>query len=254
MSDPDSEPRILRSDDGAGRATLTLNRPGKLNALDTRTFEELDAHLADLERQADTIGCVVLRGIGRGFCAGADLGAMGLHADGSPVDRAFKPGVIVRLSRLPQPVVVAVHGVCFTGGLELALAGDFIVAKEGSRFADTHGKWGLIGAWGIMQRLSRRIGAAAARRMSMTGCTVEAGEALAIGLADRIAAAGRLDETVAELVQAILANSWHTNAAIKRTQRETEGMTLADALAWEVANHPGTSPDHAERLAKFGRK
>ncbi len=247
-----NEPRILRRDT-AGLATLTLNRPAKLNALDTRAFDELDAHLAALETQTATTGCVVLRAAGRAFCAGADLGAMGVRADGSPVDPAFKPGVIARLARLPQPVIVAVHGVCYTGGLELALAGDFILAEEGAHFADTHGKWGLVGAWGIMQRLPRRIGAAAARRMSMTGCTVAAAEALAIGLADRIAPPGGLDAAVADLAEAILAQSWHTSFAVKRTQRETEGMTLAEALAWEAAHYPGSAPDHAERLARFAR-
>ncbi|MFT4027017.1 MAG: enoyl-CoA hydratase/isomerase family protein [Novosphingobium sp.] len=70
-----TEQRIVRRDEG-GLATLTLNRPDKLNALDTQAFEELDAHLAELERQTETIGCVVLRGAGRGFCAGADLGSI----------------------------------------------------------------------------------------------------------------------------------------------------------------------------------
>lgn len=253
MSGAGGEPRILRRDEG-GLATLTFNRPDKLNALDTEAFDELNGHLADLECQTDTIGCVVLRGAGRGFCAGADLGAMGKRADGSPVDAAFKPGVIARLGSLPQPVVVAVHGVCYTGGLELALAGDFILAEQGARFADTHGKWGLVGAWGIMQRLPRRIGSAAARRMSMTGCTVDAVEAVAIGLTDKLAPVGELDSAVDEFVQLILANSWHTNFAIKRTQRETEGMTLAEALAWEAANYPGSAPDHAQRLARFSKK
>src|SRR5687767_493417 len=110
-----SEPRILRRD-ADGLCTLTLNRPDKLNALDTEAFDQLDAHLAAMEQQSDVIGCIVLRANGRGFCAGADLGAMGLRADGSPVDPRYKPGVIERLGRLPQPVIAAVHGVCVTGG------------------------------------------------------------------------------------------------------------------------------------------
>ena len=77
--------------------------------------------------------------------------------------------MIDRLGRLPQPVIAAVHGVCFTGGLELALACDFILADATARFADTHGKWGLVGAWGMSQRLPRRIGVPAAKRMMMTG-------------------------------------------------------------------------------------
>jgi enoyl-CoA hydratase/carnithine racemase len=248
-----SEPRILRRD--ADRlCTLTLNRPDKRNALDTASFDALDAELAALEQQSDAVGCVVLRGAGVAFCAGADLTAIGFNAEGTPVDPRYKPGVVERLAALPQPVIAAVHGACVTGGLELALACDFIVADASARLADTHGKWGLVGGWGMMQRLPRRIGVPAARRMMMTGVTLSAAEALAIGLVDAIAEEGALDAAVATLVAAILGNSWHTNFAVKRTLRETEGMRLAEALAFDTCHHPGTAPDHAERVARFARR
>ncbi|MFT3964782.1 MAG: enoyl-CoA hydratase/isomerase family protein [Sphingobium sp.] len=244
-----SAQRILRADDG-GLCTLTLNRPDKLNALDTEAFEALDALLATLERETDRIGCVVLRGAGRGFCAGADLGGIGK----AKVPATFKPDVIARLENLPQPVIAAVHGVCFTGGLELALAADFILADATVRFADTHGKWGLVGAWGMMQRLPRRIGTAPARRMMMTGREVRAGEARDLGLIDGLTPTGELDEAVEDLAGAILANSWHTNFAVKRMLRETDGMSLSEALAHETAHYPGNAPDHQERIARFTRK
>lgn len=244
-----SEARITRRDAG-GLCTLTLNRPDKLNALDTAAFEELDAHCAALEQAGDRIGCVVLRGNGKAFCAGADLGKIGA----APIDPRFKPGVIDRLSRLPQPVVAAIQGVCFTGGLELALACDFIVAEAGARFADTHGKFGLVGAWGMGQRLSRRIGTPAAKRMMMTARTLQADEARDIGLVDILVEAGGLDAVIASLSAEILANSWHTNFAAKRMLRETEGMSLADALAHEHYTYPGQAPDYQERIARFTKK
>ncbi len=240
--------RILRTDIDA-LCILTLNRPDKLNALDTQAFETLDAHLAALEEETDRIGCVLLKAEGRAFCAGADLAAIGK----AHVDPAFKPGVIDRLSRLPQPVVAAVHGACVTGGLELVLAADFIVADGTVRFADTHGKWGLVGAWGMMQRLPRRIGAAAAKRMMMTGYDVRAGEARDIGLIDMLAAVDDLDTIACGLASAILAHSWHTNFAVKRTMRETDGMSLSEALAYERLHYPGNAPDHQDRIARFGK-
>jgi enoyl-CoA hydratase len=235
--------------DTEGLCTLTLNRPDKLNALDTALFEQLDAHLAALEGLTGQIGCVVLRGAGRGFCAGADLNAMGK----TPVPPGFKPGVIERLGRLPQPVIAAVHGVCYTGGLELALACDFIVADASARFADTHGKWGLVGAWGMTQRLPRRIGLAAAKRMMMSARPMNAAEASDIGLVDLLAPEGDLEALVAGFAADVLANSWHTNFANKRLLRETDGMALAEGLAHAHERYPGPAPDWKERIAGFGK-
>jgi enoyl-CoA hydratase len=239
--------KALRTDED-GLCTLTLNRPEKLNALDTELFEQLDAHLADLETQTATIGCVVLRGAGKGFCAGADLGAV------TTTLGTFKPKVIQRLQSLPQPTIAAVHGVCFTGALELALACDFIVAEKGARFADTHGKWGLVGSWGMSQRLPRRIGAAQAKRMMFTARTVEAEEALALGLVDMLAEAGGLDALVAQFSADLLANSRHTNIETKKMMLQTEGLPLASALAHEQYHYPGFAPDFADRVEKFKKK
>jgi enoyl-CoA hydratase/carnithine racemase len=242
--------RITRTDsnsDSGGVCTLTIDRPDKLNALDTLAFEELDAHLAALETDG-AVGCVVLRGAGRGFCAGADLGGIG----SAPVPPKYKPGVIERLGTLAKPVVAAVHGVCFTGGLELALACDFILADATARFADTHGKWGLVGQWGISQRLPRRIGDAPAKLMMMTAREVGAGEAHRIGLIDILAE--DLDTALAELTGQLLANSAFTNAGTKRLMIETDGMSLAEALAHEHLRHPGFAPDYQERIARFAKK
>ena len=236
--------------DAEGLCTLTLNRPDKLNALDTPLFGELDAHLSALERETDRIGCVILRGAGRGFCAGADLDAMGKTA----VPPSFKPGVVERLGCLPQPMIAAVHGVCYTGGLELALACDFILADATARFADTHGKWGFVGAWGMTQRLPRRIGLPAAKRMMMTALPVNAAEAKDLGLVDMLAPEGELDALVAGFAADLLANRWHTNFASKRLMRETDGMSLAQGLAHAHYRYPGYAPDWRERIARFSQK
>ena len=242
--------RVIREDSADGLCTLTLNRPDKLNALDTETFEALEAHCAALEEETDRIGCVVLRGSGRAFCAGADITGIGAGF----IDSKFKPSVIERLATLPQPVVAAIHGVCFTGGLELALAADLIVADAGARFADTHGKWGLVGAWGMSQRLPRRIGLPAAKRISFTSKDIKAPEAKDLGLVDILAAEGTLDEVLSGLVADILANSWHTNIQTKRLMIETDGMSLAEGLAHEHYRNPGFAPDYEERIARFSKK
>jgi enoyl-CoA hydratase/carnithine racemase len=241
--------RVLRHDSD-GLCTLTLNRPEKLNALDVQTFQALNVHVQDLEQQTDRVGCVVLRGEGRAFCAGMDLRVVGQEDD--PHD--FKPGVIDRLARLPQPVIVAVQGACYTGGLELALTGDFIVADASARFADTHGKWGLVATWGLFQRLPRRIGPGPAKRMMMTSRVVDAAEAKEIGLADLLAPEGELEASTRNLAAEILANSWHVNFVAKRLMRETDGMNLDDGLNFERANYPGLAADHRDRIDRFNKR
>jgi len=240
-------PRLLRHD-ADGLCTLTFNRPEKLNALDTRLFAELDAALAALESEADRIGCVVIRGAGRAFCAGADLN--GFAAGGFA--KTWNPKIVERLASLPQPVIAAVHGTCFTGGLEIALAADLILADPSARFADTHGKWGFVGEWGMTQRLPRRVGLAQARRLMLTAQPIDAAEAHRIGLVDQIA--DDLETLTATVAGQILANSWHTNRANKRLLCETDGMTLAQGLAHEHYYNPGFAPDWEERVARFSRK
>jgi enoyl-CoA hydratase/carnithine racemase len=244
---------VLRTDDKNGRSTLTLNRPDALNALNTALFEELDSHLDDLAAQTATIGCVVIRGAGRSFCAGADLKdiSSGKAATAVPY---FKPKVIEKLSRLPQPVVAQVHGHCYTGGVELILACDLVVAAESARFADTHGKWGLVGAWGITQRLPRRIGQAKAKEMMFTARTFTARQAESMGLINGCVADDKLEAEVDSLVAAILATSWHSNFGNKRLLMQTAALPLEAGLAYETYNHPGRAPDLQDRLGNFAKK
>ena len=151
---------VLREDRG-GAATLTLNRPEKLNALNVALFAELDEHIARLEAEPESVGLVIVRGAGRCFSAGHDLADI---SAGERLPRAnFQAGIIERLANLPQPVITAVHGHCYTGALELALAGDLIIAAESAKFADTHAKWALTPVWGMSQRLPRRVGTYKAR-------------------------------------------------------------------------------------------
>lgn len=242
----------LLREDRDGLCILTLNRPDRLNALNTDLFRRLDDELARLEEQREDIGCVILQANGRAFCAGADL--HDFSSEAASAAAGFKAGVIDRLAALPQTVIIKVHGLCYTGGLELALGGDLIVAGTAARFADTHGKWGFVGGWGMAQRLPRRIGLPRAKSMMMTARPVEAAEALVMGLVDMCVADDDLDRAVSELAGAVLANSWHTNREYKALMSATSGMSLEDGLAFERANFPGNSPDYQERLKAFSQK
>jgi len=241
---------LLREDTG-GLCTLTLNRPDKLNALNSPLFARLDAELADIEAHRESIGCVVLKGAGRSFCAGADLEEF---AGSDSLDTLAKARVVERLANLPQPVVAMVHGHCLTGGLELALAADIIAAAETATFGDTHGKWGFIGTWGMTQRLPRRVGRSFASLMMFSARRVTAPEAFRVGLADLCLPDDELAGEVERLTSDILANSWHSLFGTKRLLAETDGMPLADGLAHEYYRNDGPAPDWRERVERFARR
>jgi enoyl-CoA hydratase/carnithine racemase len=149
------EPCLKRLNEGRV-VTLRLNRPGKLNALNVDVFKQLDAEIVDLETDRN-VDVVVIRGEGRCFSAGHDL--QDLESGEELPYPNYQGLVIERLANLPQLVICVVHGHCYTGALELALAADLILASESARFADTHAKWGLTPIWGMSQRLPRRVGA-----------------------------------------------------------------------------------------------
>ena len=233
-------------------AVPTLNRPDKLNALNVALFQNLLDHIKDIAVQADSIGCVVLKGAGRCFSAGHDLGDI---AAGEKLPRPnFQAKVIEALTELPQPVISAVHGHCYTGALELALAGDLILASEGAKFADTHGKWALQPVCGISQRLPRKIGNAKATEMMLTARTYTGAEALAMGLVVQVYADADFETEVLAYCREMLENSWHSLRGYKTLLNATDGMSLGEGLAYEVYNGVGTGPDMAERIAGFGRK
>ena len=227
---------VLR-EDADGVCTLTLNRPDKLNAVTPALFAELRAHLDAIAADGDALGVIVLRGAGRSFCAGHDLAEVGA------MDLAWlrhESRTLEMFAQLPQIVIAAVHGHCITGGLELALAADWIVAAESARFADTHGKYGLVPAWGMSQRLPRRVGAARALELMTTCRRVDGREAERIGLANNCFADDAFDASVAALARAILANARHSNTVNKRLVHDTDGMSLGQGMAHELFRSPGS--------------
>ncbi|MBX3485794.1 enoyl-CoA hydratase/isomerase family protein [Phenylobacterium sp.] len=239
---------VLRHDEG-GCATLTLNRPEKLNALTVDLFRDLAAHVADLEDAVGRVSVVVLRGAGRCFSAGHDLAD--IAAGEAPPSPHFQAETIQRLADLPQVVITAVHGHCYTGGLELALAGDLILTAESAKFADTHARWALTPVWGLSQRLPRRVGLIKAREMMFTCRTYAGREAAAFGLANACVPDAGFDAALAALVAEVGAQSWFSHRANKRLLRETDGLPIGAGLAQESYATEGAGPDALTRIAAF---
>jgi enoyl-CoA hydratase len=240
---------VLREDDD-GLCTLTLNRPDALNALSPNLFVELRTHLGAIAKATDTIGCVILCGKGRSFSAGNDLKA--IQSGERAPSRHFQAETLEAIEHLPQPVIAAVQGHCYTGSLELALACDIIVAADTARFADTHGKWAMSPTWGMSQRLPRRVGIGRAKEMMFSGRTVSGREAADIGLAVACVPEAELRQHTVALARSFLANSWFTLCADKMLVNRGLDYTLADGLEFERRNSPGAGPDLQERLKAFG--
>lgn len=241
---------ILR-EDRSGWTMLTLNRPDKLNALTVSMFRELRDHIADL-RKDDSIGCVVLRGAGKCFSAGHDLADI---AEGEAVpSRGWHSETLRLMEKLPKPVIAAVHGHCYTGALEVALAADFILASDRARFGDTHAKWALTPIWGMSQRLPRRVGIATAKRLMFTADMIDAAEAVRIGLAEYAVPQDEFEAEIEALAERIIANSTFSHAANKRLLEATDCDPMDAGLQWEVMENEGTGPDMQERIAAFTGK
>jgi enoyl-CoA hydratase/carnithine racemase len=245
-----TEPLVLR-DDRDGVTTLTLNRPAKLNALTHACFAALRAHLDALAGEAG-VSCVVLAGAGRSFCAGHDLGS--IAAGDTDADERFAAETIDRLEALPQPTIARIHGHCLTGGLELALACDLLLAAETAQLGDTHGQWGLMPVWGMSVRLPERVGRSRAKELMFTSRRIDGAEAARIGLVDRCVPDPQLDGAVAALAAEIAANSPGTNRIAKALLAARDRMSRPEALAFERTEPFGRPEDMAERLAAAARR
>jgi enoyl-CoA hydratase/carnithine racemase len=242
---------LVRREDHGKWTLLTLNRPDKLNALTVAMFKELRRHVVDLKND-DSIHCVVLRGAGKCFSAGHDLEDI---ATGEEVpSRGWHSETLRMMEKLPKPVIAAVHGHCYTGALEVALAADFIVAADDARFGDTHARWALTPVWGMSQRLPRRVGIATAKRLMFTADMIDANEAARIGLAEFVVPLATFDAEIERLVQWITDNSPFSHAANKRLLEATDNDPLDAGLQWEVMETEGVGPDMRARIAAFTGK
>ena len=231
---------------------LTLNRPKVLNALNHEVFTQLKMAIESIAARGDEIACVILSGSGKAFSAGHDLNDISSGDEAQHAD--FEASVLEILASLPQPVIAQVHGYCFTGALELALAADLIFIDSDTKLADTHSKWGLSPIWGMTQRLPRRVGAARAKDMMFSSRLIEADEALRIGLVDQVVPAGSLTDEVNKYAQAVAENSSHSHQVCKKIIEATDGFRIHEGLDYEYTNSPGACRDMAERLASFQEK
>jgi enoyl-CoA hydratase/carnithine racemase len=190
-------------------ATVTLRRPGVLNALSAELLEELTEACAILEGR-DEVRVVILRGEGRAFSAGADLSMVGALGDGGPRAREVAASgdvAATALEALPQVTVAAIHGHCVGGAVILAAACDLRVAAADTTFCIPEVDLGIPLAWGGIPRLLREVPPAVARDLVLTCREFGADEALAFGLVSRVVPADRLDGEVTALARDMAAKA-----------------------------------------------
>lgn len=178
--------------------TLTLNRPQSRNALSSALRDRFHAALADAEADQD-VDVVILTGADPAFCAGLDLKEFGT---GAPL-----PDISPRWPTMTKPIIGAVNGAAITGGLELALNCDILIASQQARFADTHARVGLLPTWGLSVRLPQQVGVGLARRMSLTGDYLSADEALRAGLVTEVVPHERLLPAARAIAASIVDNN-----------------------------------------------
>jgi 2-(1,2-epoxy-1,2-dihydrophenyl)acetyl-CoA isomerase len=244
--------RVERAD---GVATIVLNRPDSLNALNAMMRRELLAALKALGRD-DGVRAVVLTGEGRGFCSGADLrGGAGEREFRRVLTTEYNP--LVRAIRdLPKPVVAAVNGVAAGAGVSLALACDLVYASEEARFVQAFVRIGLVPDSGSTRTLVRALGRHRAAQLIFSGEPLSAPEAYDAGLVAGVAPAADLRSTVQEVATGLANAPTRALALAKRLINAAEDDTSDESLAAEAALQElaGRTEDHAEGVAAFAEK
>jgi len=245
-----------------GVAVLTLNRPDRLNAM---SVPMLDALLAALQRLAEDpdVGVVVLTGAGRGFCAGGDVKAMaeGREFGGTGLeDKAQGLRARMEVSRwlheMPKPTIAMVRGAAAGAGLSLALACDLRIAGDTARFATAFARVGYSGDFGGSWFLTQLVGTAKARELYYTADIVDAQQALALGLVNRVVPDARLEEETLGLATRLARGPRVAYRYMKRNFNAAESGPLKDALDLEAWHHTrcGMTEDHREAAKAFVEK
>lgn len=213
---------VLLLDRADGVATVTLNRPDARNALSAELIVALRETMRSLEADAG-VHAIVLTGADPAFCAGLDLKQLGSSGEnlqlGQEEDEAPSPYPWPVPSK---PLIGAVNGVAVTGGLELALNCDILIASERARFADTHARVGVLPGWGLSVLLPQLVGRGMARRMSLTGDFLDAAEALRAGLVTEVVAHQDLLPTAHRIARTIAANDHDAVRALLDSYRRIE--------------------------------
>jgi len=215
-------------------ATLTVNRPDKLNALNDAVIGELGTAIEDL-RADPAVGGIIVTGAGRAFVAGADISELAQHGAVSARALAVRgQEVFRRFETSPKPTIAAVNGFALGGGCELAMACHVRIAADVAKFGQPEVKLGLIPGYGGTQRLPRLVGRGRALQLLLTGEIIDANEAYRIGLVNRVVSAAELLAAATTMMKVMIANAPLALAQCIEAVNRGDGASLDDALSLEA--------------------
>jgi 2-(1,2-epoxy-1,2-dihydrophenyl)acetyl-CoA isomerase len=233
----DTESVILESRHD-GIATLVLNRPDRLNALNNDLSTALNEALGRIE-QDDSVHVVIITGAGRGFCAGGDLAAIGKGRQSGAtheLEPLLRSGMqaVLKMRTMPQPVIAAVNGPAAGAGMNVALAADIRIASDQATFGENFSRVGLFPDFGGTWFLPQLVGPAVAAELFYTGEMIDAQTALRLGIVNRVVQPTQLESEVKTLAQKIAQGPPVAIRAVKRALFASEKVELAKALEHEV--------------------
>lgn len=249
--EPPSSYSTLLLEHRDGIAQITLNRPEKLNALNAGLQAEFVRCLREISGN-DSIRVVILTGKGRGFCSGLDIRDFSNSLAG--FSESEGSSVFEMLEAVPQPVIAAINGAAVTGGLELALSCDLLIASSKATFADTHVLVGVPPGAGLSQKLSRIIGLHRALDVSLTGEFFDAAQALQWGLVSRVTEPDVLLADAWKIAHRIAENDAPIVLELKKLIKQGARLSLSEALqleqdtfrAWQQGKSPRPAQDEMQ--------
>jgi len=215
-----------------GIATITLNRPEARNALSAALMRDL-ASAFDRVSADDSARVVILTGAGEAFCAGVDLKEFG-SLEGETPPPGERPNCWQAMERCDRPIIGAINGPAVTGGFEIALACDVLIASSKARFADTHARVGVIPGAGLSQRLPRAIGLYRAKYLSLTGNFLSAGQAAEWGLVSHVVAPEELIDTARRVATDMLSVVPHMLPQLKKLMDDGFAASFGEAMDLEA--------------------
>jgi len=243
---------VVLLDIADGVATVTLNRPEAMNALNRAMRRRLYEVMRAVDED-EAVRAVILTGAGtRAFTAGLDLKELGSEAGALGSANATDPAVnpVKAIEGCRKPVIGAINGVAITGGFEVALACDVLIASENARFADTHARVGIMPGWGLSQKLARMIGISRAKELSFTGNFLDAGTAHAWGLVNHVVAADDLLPLARKLAGDMASIDPAFLGAYKRLIDDGFALSFAEGMALEAerssAANSAVAPEQVE--------